>query len=199
MASYTLRNTYVVLYENGGGTEGYSDWTSANTRAGLRLQDIEDAVELDPLSPVIGAENGDNALLLKIGTGKISWTENKAYEYDLERGRLDPAALGTATDGDDEPMSVSFDAIVEYYSGLTDTSETRNPREFMQVDEDEEACYPIPTDIAVYVKECTDSSRHGSFYIADFRWESLAYDPAAGTLAVTGQSMFPTAFVASEN
>lgn len=187
MASYTLRNTYVVLYE-GVSESGYGSWADASAAAKARLDAIETAVDTNGLTPSISG-----GLLLKIGTGKISWTENQAFEYDLERGKIDPSSLGTATEGDASPMSVSFDAIVEYYVGDT----TRNPREFLNVNGDESACYPIPADIAVFVNEC-DADRMGNFYIADFRWESLAYDPAAGTLAVSGQSMFPTAFIPNE-
>jgi hypothetical protein len=197
MASYTLRNTYVVLYENVVGAAGYTSWNDASARANARLDALELAVAANPTLPEITSENGAEALLLKIGTGKISWTEAKSYEYDLERGKLDPAGLGTATEGDDTPMSVSFDAVVEYYLGLTDTATTKNPREFLNVDGDTTQCYPLTVDIAVYVTEC-QYGRAGNFYIADFRWESLAYDPAAGTLAVSGQSIFPTAFVPNE-
>lgn len=188
MPAYTLRNTYVVLYP-GVGQSGYSDWSSANLAAQANLEQLDDEISLgNTLTP----DPGDpNALLLKIGTGKISWSEAQSFEYDLERGKLDPKALGTATEGDAEPMTVSFDAIVEYYMAQ---DSSRNPRTVMEVENEEGACYPMPVDIAAFVNECADAV-HGQFYIADFRWESLAYDPANGQLSVTGKSMFPTAFV----
>lgn len=193
MASYTLRNTYVVLYKRSD-ADGYASWGDAYTDASAHMQKLNDAI-LDTTGSTLlpdlveAGETAGNFLLLKIGTGKISWTEAKAYEYDLERGKIDPAALGTATEGDDTPMSVSFDAIVEYYAGSGD----RNPRQIMQVESDNN-CYPVPVDIGVFVNECA-FQKHAQYYIADFRWESLAYDPAAGTLAVSGQSIFPTAFM----
>jgi hypothetical protein len=70
---------------------------------------------------------------LKIGDGTLSWTENRAVEYVLDRGAIfhatDPTGLITAYTrfGDETPMEVSFDFIFDSYAVFGDTSSVVAP------------------------------------------------------------------------
>lgn len=193
MASYNLKGAFIFLYK--GSTAGIIDrkWGSMKTAAETCLGAIYDEITGMAANEFVPTDtacqyNGQTPLILKIGTGKITWSEKQNLEYTHERGKLSPAALGTATIGDDVPMDVSFDAVVEYYVG---NAAAKSPREFLQVEGDN-GCEPIAADIAVAIKECEDS-KMGLFFLPGFRWETLNYDPSGGQMSVAGKCIVPAA------
>lgn len=133
-------------------------------------------------------DGGANSLTLKFGDGNFTWSEKVNREYVRDRGILD-----TVRDGDDEPVDVKFEGVLEYYTGPGATTPT--PGDALNKVGDASAwastgatCEPYAVDLElVNVPTCTGSKAKETYTFADFRHESIDYDVKAGTLSVTGK------------
>lgn len=162
--SYSLKNAY--LYIDNSASAGYASISEIESR----MSAITDQSSLLGYAEV------------RIGTGRITWNAKQTIEYTLNRGKVSPNDGGLATQGDDQPLDVSFECTFEYYTGGAQT----NPKLLMTVN-DNQTCSPAPVDLYVFIdSDCADQ---GSvlFFFPEFRWETFNFDPNAGTMAVAGK------------
>lgn len=137
---------------------------------------------------------------VKFDEGNLTFTHNKNIEYIKDRGVLD-----TAREGDQEPMSVSFQGRfnciksstgndLSIYEFLTNTGATA-------LTTTGDACAPFACDIVLTVDH-SDCDPPGSDVVQDeeiifeeFRAESIGGDFKAGQISVDGKSnrVHPTA------
>lgn len=137
---------------------------------------IQDATAVTPLS-----------ITLKFGDGNFTWSEKRNREYVRDRGILD-----TVRDGDDEPVDVKFEGVLEYYTG---PSGAPTPEDALTKTGDASAwvstgatCEPYAVDlILTNTPQCTGTALKETYTFADFRHESIDYDVKAGTISVTGK------------
>ena len=133
-----------------------------------------------------------NEIEIKIGTGNLTYTETKNIEYNLDRGAL---SGGTIREGDEVPMDVTFDFVWEYItsrllSGQEPTisdalKQTGRAASWLSTDSD--PCQPYSVDIQMeYDPACNDTDIE-TITFPDFRYESLAHDASAGTIACSGK------------
>ena len=125
---------------------------------------------------------------IKIGEGNITWTESKEYEYLLDRGDLD-----TVKEGDEQPLDISLDFVYEFIA--TGTGEDVTPVDALKqsgeasewVSSSSDLCEPFAVDIIVrHCVPCgTDEDEEVTF--SDFRYESLEFDLAEATIALSGR------------
>lgn len=128
---------------------------------------------------------GTKSITLKFGDGNFTWSEKKNREYVRDRGVLD-----TVRDGDDEPVDVKFEGVLEYYTGPGATTPT--PEDALTKTGDAAdwvstgaTCEPYAVDL-VLAHNLTCGQQENIFF-TDFRHESIDYDVKAGTLSVTGK------------
>ena len=121
-------------------------------------------------------------LNVKFKDGNFQWTDAKAYEYVLSRGRLD-----TVREGDESPCNISFDGMFEYYTGANDLETVlMNPSGDLTGTQTD-PCEPYAvTLVLTLTPKCAASKMTYTFI--DFRAESCAFDVSAGTISVSGNA-----------
>lgn len=127
---------------------------------------------------------------VKIGDGNLTYTENKEYEYELDRGVLD-----TVKEGDDQPMDITIDFVYEFVSTGTGEAITptdalkgiRGAAEFTSASPD--LCEPYAIDIEIDHNPgaCLGLVEREITLFPDFRYDSLEYDLDEATISSTGR------------
>ena len=144
-----------------------------------------------------------NEIVIKIGEGNLTYSENRTIEYTLDRGRIDEVR-----EGDEVPMDVSFDLLWEFITGNQDSAgvpptvedvlkNINNAASWISSDPD--ACRPFAIDIVLEnVPVCGSgaATQEQEFItLPDFRYETLDHDLSAGTIAVSGRANSKTASI----
>lgn len=129
-----------------------------------------------------------NQIDVKIGDGNLTYTENKEYEYQLDRGDLD-----TVREGNEVPMDVTIDFVYEFVT--TGTGEKITPVDALKgtggaaewVSSSSDPCEPYAVDIEVeHVPPCGGAQEEVTLF-PDFRRDSLEFDLSEATISVTGR------------
>lgn len=125
---------------------------------------------------------------IKVGEGNLTYTENKEYEYLLDRGNLD-----TVKEGNQVPMDVSLEFVYEFVT--TGTGEDVTPIDAIKrkngaaewVSSSSDLCEPYCVDIVIdHVPPCGTAQKEITVF-ADFRADTLEFDLSAATISVTGR------------
>ena len=125
-----------------------------------------------------------------IGEGNLTYTENRAIDYILDRGNLDDVR-----EGDQAPVDVSFDFQWDYISSLS-LSGTPTVEDALKaineastwVSVDTDACRPYAVDLIVlYTPTPTTCGDKETITFSDFRYETLEHDLREGTISCTGR------------
>jgi hypothetical protein len=131
-----------------------------------------------------------NSVEVKIGDGNVTYTENKEYEYELDRGVLD-----TVREGDEQPLDVTIDFVYEFVT--TGTGEAITPvdalkgqngaAEFVSSDQTD-PCAPYAVDIEIEHDpgSCSGSGNEVTTF-PDFRHDTLEFDFDEATISSTGR------------
>ena len=156
-------------------------------------------------SPAWGASPPANAATLtfqsqelevRIGEGNLSYTENREYQYLLDRGELD-----TVREGNDQPLEVKLEFVYEFVT--TGTNEDISPVDAIKrigaadewVSSSADACEPYAIDVVVeHVPPCGGFQTETTT-LADFRYEALEYNLNDATIAVSGRCNITSATV----
>jgi hypothetical protein len=125
---------------------------------------------------------------VKIGDGNLTYTENKEYDYLLDRGDLD-----TVREGDAQPVDVSLDFVYEFVR--TGTNETITPPDAVKgiygadewVSAAADLCEPYAVDVVIEHDPPCGTAETETTTLPDFRYESLEYDLQAASIAVSGR------------
>ena len=132
-------------------------------------------------------------LVVKIGTGNITWSENFAYEYEPDRGTLAPAT-GTVRKGDDTPVEVSVqctwefiigDGAIQPYEALTGTGLGAS---IPWVSTASDACEPYAVTLQFFHDVGCGATKDETIKFVEFRVEKCDFDFQAGTLSFSGKS-----------
>jgi hypothetical protein len=136
-------------------------------------------------------DGGSNEVSIKIGEGTLTYDETRTMEYTLDRGALD-----TVREGDEVPMDVSFDFIWEFLTAtstsgavvptIEDALKQRGEASGW-VTTSADACEPYAVDIEIVYTPTCGTEEDETILLPDFRWETLAHDLSAGTVAVSGK------------
>lgn len=128
------------------------------------------------------------ALSVKLGDGTLTYTENKEFDYILDKGVLD-----TVRQGDDQPMDISLDFVWEFItasSGGTPTVEDvlkKTGEASGWASSASDSCEPYAVDIEIeHVPPCSGEQRE-IITLPDFRYESLEHDPSEATISISGR------------
>ena len=125
---------------------------------------------------------------IKVGEGNLTWTEAKTMEYLLDRTLLDEVRAG-----DEVPMDVSFDFIWDYLTGSGGVPSIEDALKQVNgastwISTDADLCRPYALDIQIeYIPTNCIAQDKEVITLPDFRYESLAHDLRAGTVACTGR------------
>ena len=129
-------------------------------------------------------------LEVRIGEGNLTFTENKPREYNLNRGVLDEVR-----NADQATMNVNFDFVWEYLKGSSASGATPTVEDALKqrgpaaawTSSDSDECRPYAVDLVIlYQPDCSTGDQE-EITLPDFRYETLAHDLRAGTVACTGQ------------
>jgi hypothetical protein len=134
-----------------------------------------------------------NTLLVKVGEGNLTWTENRTIEYILDRGLIDEVR-----EGDEVPVDVSFEFNWEYITGSPASGALPTPSDAIKgvgnastwLSSDPDQCAPYAVDLIVlYEPNCRKSAGidNERITLSDFRWESLDQDLRASTISASGR------------
>jgi hypothetical protein len=129
-----------------------------------------------------------NEVEVKIGDGNLTYTENKEYEYELDRGVLD-----TVKEGDEQPMDVSIDFVYEFVT--TGTGEEISVVDALKgiggasefVSSSSDLCEPYAVDIEIDHDPSCGSTEKEITTFPDYRYDSLEFDLSEATIATTGR------------
>ena len=146
---------------------------------------IRDATSPTPLSVV-----------LKMGSGNITWTEQTPTEYEAEKGSI---ANGTVRKGDEVPVEVNLtgqwiDALSVSGDGESITAYEllkRKGNASSALSTGADVCEPYAVEIEVaFVPICTGGTTKKAERVVfnEFRQENVQFDPQAGTITVSGKS-----------
>ena len=144
-------------------------------------------------------DGGSNSLEVVIGEGNFTYTEKKTREYKLNRG-----VLNTVRNADEEPIDISFDFEWEYIKGPSTSSTVSGGVGTPTIEDclknvggaadwassDSDSCNPYAVDLElVYTPPCSGVQGDiETITISDFRYEQLAHDASAGSIACTGRA-----------
>jgi len=157
--------------------------------------------QLDLKQATVTIRDGDtppNTLAVTIGEGNITYTEARNIEYVLDRGNLDEVR-----EGDQIPVAVSMDFNWEYVTGSSTSGANPTVEDALKktglaaawVSSDSDACRPYAVDLVIlYTPDCATGDQE-EIVLADFRYESLAHDAGAGTVACSGNCNITNATV----
>ena len=128
-------------------------------------------------------------LEVKIGDGNLTYTENREFLYDLNRGVLD-----TVRQGDDIPMDVTLDFVWEFLTAITgattptieDVFKFRGPASGWE-SSSADACEPKALDIEVeHEQPCLNVDKE-FITLEDFRYETLDHNADDAAISSTGR------------
>lgn len=128
-------------------------------------------------------------LEVKVGDGNLTYTENRGFLYDLDRGVLD-----TVRQDDDVPMDVTLDFVWEFLTAITgavtptieDVLKARGPASNW-VSSSSDLCEPKAIDIEVeHEQPCLNVDKE-FITLEDFRYESLDHNIDDATISSTGR------------
>lgn len=135
------------------------------------------------------ADGGSESIEVILGDGNFTFTETHNREYRLNRG-----VLNSVKNGDQEPLSCSFDMEWEYLSGA---SGTPTPYEALQkigqasswVSSDtSDPCAPYGVNIVVtYTPACGAGYDQEVITFPDFRLENINGDLSSSQLSADGR------------
>jgi hypothetical protein len=125
---------------------------------------------------------------IKIGEGNLKYTENKDYNYMLDRGDLD-----TVREGDEKPLDVSLEFVYEFVT--TGTSEAITPVDALKqiggaaewVSSSADQCEPYAVDVEIEHDPPCGTSQTETTTLPDFRYEKLEFSLKDATISVTGK------------
>lgn len=147
--------------------------------------------QIDLKEARIYIKDGDgNELEVTIGEGNLNYTENKPREYKPNRG-----ILNEVRNADQAPMNVTFDFVWEYLKGSSTSGAAPTIEDALKqrgnasdwVSSDSDVCRPYAVDLVIlYQPDCATGDQE-EITLPDFRYETLAHDLRAGTVAATGQ------------
>jgi len=174
-----------------GGTEYV---ISAINNDGAGTDDVEFTGTLStgtsPVTSIIAAAE-NRVLLVKTGSGNLTYSEKVTREYELERGKID-----SVRDGDDEPLEVNLGFTWEWLKSSS-TEATPTVRDVLKrtgvawnwMSSSNDPCEPYAVDIRVDLKaECQGAGILGERLIfPDFRYESFDPDLEAGQIDCSGR------------
>lgn len=123
-----------------------------------------------------------------VGDGNLTYTENKEYEYLLDRGDLD-----TVREGNQVPMDVSLDFVYEHVR--TGTSEDVTVIDAVKgiggaaewVSASDDLCEPYCVDIEIEHTTPCGSVEDEITTFPMFRHDSLEFDLSAATISCQGR------------
>jgi hypothetical protein len=142
------------------------------------------------ISFIDGTTPTANELEITIGEGNVTYTENRNIEYTLDRGLLDEVR-----EGDQVPVDATIDVLWEFLTAVVATAGTPTAEDFLKqrgnaagyISSDSDVCRPYAIDIEIDHDPSCGGVDHEVIVLGDFRYESIAHDLRAGTLAVTGR------------
>lgn len=125
---------------------------------------------------------------IKIGEGNLTYTENKEYEYLLDRGDLD-----TVREGNEVPMDVSLEFVYEFVR--TGSNELVTPVDALKgiggaadwTSSSDDPCEPYCVDIVIEHDPPCGTTEEEITTFPEFRHDSLEFDLSAATIAVQGR------------
>lgn len=125
---------------------------------------------------------------VKIGDGNLTYTENKEYEYELDRGDLD-----TVREGNQVPMDINMDFVYEFVR--TGTNENISVVDALKgiggADEwystSSDPCEPYCVDLEIEHDPPCGSAETEITLFPDFRYDSLEFDLGEATISCTGR------------
>lgn len=125
---------------------------------------------------------------IKIGEGNLTYTENREYEYLLDRGDLD-----TVREGNEVPMDVSLEFVYEFVR--TGTNEAITPVDALKgvggaaewVSASSDLCEPYCVDVIIEHDPPCGTAQEEVTTFPEFRHDSLEFDLSAATIAVQGR------------
>ena len=138
-----------------------------------------------------GVGSAQESLAITIGEGNLTYTERKNIEYTLDRGNLDEVR-----EGDQVPVDVSLDAVWEYITGGSASGATPTIEDVLKrtgpaaawVSTDSDACRPFAVDVVItYLPTPSNCGDQEIITLQDYRYEELAHDLRAGTIATSGR------------
>jgi len=144
----------------------------------------------------LASDPGDGAVItflpqqieIKVGDGNITYTENKTYEYLLDRGDLD-----TVREGDQVPLDVNLECTFEHIT--TGTSEAIAPMDALKqiggasewVSSASDQCEPYAIDIEVEHTPPCGTSQVETVLFPDFRADTKEVNYQDAAISVSGK------------
>jgi hypothetical protein len=147
-------------------------------------------------TPALAAGVMDDAVItflpqqieVKIGEGNLTYTENKEYEYLLDKGDLD-----TVREGNQVPMDVVLEFVYEFVR--TGTSEAITPVDAIKgiggasewVSSANDLCQPYAVDVVVEHEPPCGNVEAEETIFPDFRADTLEFNLNDATISATGR------------
>jgi hypothetical protein len=131
-----------------------------------------------------------NELIIRIKEGQLSFTEHQNMNYVRDRGEL-----ANVMRGDEEPVDVKLDSIIEYFSAESG-SVVPTPKEFLQrtgpavayTSSDADLCAPYAVDLEIELVNACGANSTETITIPDFRWESVDFNLKDGAFSIAGKA-----------
>jgi hypothetical protein len=147
-------------------------------------------------TPALAAGVVDDAVItflnqqieIKVGDGNLTYTENKNYDYLLDKGDLD-----TVREGDEAPLDLNLEFVYEFVR--TGTNESVTPVDALKgvggaaewVSTSDDLCEPYCVDIEIEHAPPCGTAEDETTLFPEFRHDSLEFDLSAATIAVQGR------------
>lgn len=135
-------------------------------------------------------------VIVKIGTGNLTWTVNTPMEYETDRGSI---ATGQVRAADDVPVDVNL--TCRFIDVFSESGELITPYEAVYgigaaataswISTGADNCEPFAVEFEIiFTPDCSGGTPKVNERVVfnEFRAESCAFDPDAGTLVITGKS-----------
>ena len=179
------------------GTGGYDGTETTGTTTNGIFVDQTTNITFSPAWGAAATPSDNDAItflpievVVKIGDGNLTYTENREMEYELDRGLLD-----TVKEGDQQPLDINIDFVYDFVSTGTGEAITpvdalkgiRGAAEFTSSSSD--LCEPYAVDIEIDHDpgNCAGIVEKEVTLFPDFRYDTLEYDLDEASISTTGR------------
>lgn len=131
-------------------------------------------------------DGGSNSLVVKIGTGDLTYTETQTITYTPDGNVLDDVR-----EGEEVPMQVSFNFIWDYLKGSSGTPSVEDALKkrgeaSAWVSSDSDTCRPYAVDLEFTIAPDCNGDQE-VILLPDFRWETLNHSARNAMVDCSGR------------
>jgi len=150
-------------------------------------------MQVDLRDATLTVSDTTNSVVVSIGEGNLTFSQKRAIEYKLDRGRIKDAngnIIDSVREGDESPCEVSFEFVwdLEKTSGVFFEDAIMGINDAAAwVSTGDDECEPYAVDLTFDIAPACGGQQR-TYKFTAFRWESMDCDATTGQVSCSGKS-----------